>query len=216
MLKAFLPLFLLLSLASCGGGGGGGGSKGSASASTTPVSAEEISTDSAVPTAANNFEVNVKLDNFDAEQEAKVLEAGELIKKVIATEEFKNAILNHTYNGKKGFVDAGGLTNAEIYQKILEGSEKLNPGNNNTMDLELEVYHANNVVVGYTMPSVIRVWMNSKFLDKNSAAEVTTNMTHEWLHKLGFKHASNRTASRPYSVPYAVGYLMRDLAKKMS
>ncbi|WP_408098661.1 hypothetical protein ACJVC5_07040 [Peredibacter sp. HCB2-198] len=214
MTKAFLSLFLLLSLASCGGGGGGGSSSGS-NGSATPVSANEISTDAAVPTAANNFEVNVELENFDADQEAKVLEAAELIKKVIATDEFKNGILNHSYNGKKGFVDAGGLSNAEIYQKILEGSEKLNPGNNNAMDLKLEVYHANNVVVGYTMPSVIKIWMNSKFLDKNNSAEVTTNMTHEWLHKLGFKHSANRTPTRKYSVPYAVGYLMRDLARKM-
>lgn len=216
MLKAFLPLFLLLSLASCGGGGGGGGSKGgSKGGSATTVSTEEISTDAAVPSAANNFGVNVKLDNFDAEQEAKVLEAGELIKKVMASEEFKNGILNHSYNGKKGFVDSGGLSNAEIYKKILEGSEKLRPGKDNEMDLDLEVYHANNVVVGYTMPNVIRVWMNSKFLDKNNSAEVTTNMTHEWLHKLGFKHASKRTATRKYSVPYAVGYLMRDIARTM-
>lgn len=213
MLKTFFPLFLLLSLASCGGGGGSSGSSDPKGAGA--VSMEEISNNTPVPSAANNFGVNLEMENFNAEQEDKVLEASELIKKVIASEEFKNGVLNHSYNGKKGFVDSGGLTNAEIYKKILEGSEKLVPGEDNEMDLKLEVYHANNVVVGYTMPSVIKIWMNSKFLDKNNAAEVTTNMTHEWLHKLGFKHSASRTATRKYSVPYAVGYLMRDIARTM-
>ena len=211
MTKTFLSLFLLISLVSCGKGGGG-----NSPSSGDVVTLDEISSDSAVPSAAQNFDVQLEMDNFDSTQEDKVLAAADLIKKVVASEEFKNKILNHRYNGKKGFVDNGGLSNAEIYKKIIEGSEKLNPGTDNTMNLDLEVYYANNVVVGYTKPSVIRVWMNSKFLNKNNAAEVTTNMMHEWLHKLGFKHASNRTANRKYSVPYAVGYLVRNLARKIS
>lgn len=209
MLKGFLSIFLLMSLIACGKGGGGGESSGS------DVALNEVSSDSAVPAAALNFNVNLQMEKFSGAQEAKVLEAAELIKRVVASEEFKNRILNHKYNGKKTFVDNGGLTNAEIYKKILEGAEMLKPGNNNTMDLQLELYTANNIVVGYTMPNVIKVWMNSKFLNQNNSAEVTTNMMHEWLHKLGFKHAAEKTANRKYSVPYAVGYLTRTLARQM-
>lgn len=209
MLKGFLSIFFLLSLAACGKGGGGSSSGGDA------VSLDEVSTESSVPAAALNFDVQLQMDKFSASQEAKILEAAELIRRVVASDEFKNKILNHRYNGRKTFVDNGGLTNAQIYKKILEGSEKLNPGVDNTMNLDLELYTANNIVVGYTMPSVIRVWMNSKFLNKNSPAEVTTNMMHEWLHKLGFKHAAKQTANRKYSVPYAVGYLTRSIARKM-
>lgn len=208
MLKGFLSIFLLMSLIACGKGGGGGSDDAN-------VSLNEVSSDSAVPSAALNFGVNLQMEKFSGSQEAKVLEAAELIKRVVASEEFKNKILNHKYNGKKTFVDNGGLTNAEIYKKIVEGSEMLNPGNNGAMDLQLELYTANNIVVGYTMPSVIKIWMNSKFLNQNNSAEVTTNMMHEWLHKLGFKHAAKQTANRKYSVPYAVGYLTRSIARKM-
>jgi hypothetical protein len=139
----------------------------------------------------------------------------ELIRRTVASEEFKNAILNHRVNGKKRFVDNAGLSNAEIYKKIIEGSEKLNPGKDNEMDLELEVYRESTNTVGYTYPSISRIFMNAKYLNQNKPHEVTTNMTHEWLHKMGFKHAQQKTPTRKYSVPYAVGYIMQRLAKKL-
>lgn len=211
MFKTFFFLFLTLSLVSCGKSGGG-----SSSSQGDAVSAQDISTNSPVPQAALNFDVNVKLDNFNSTQEDKILRASDLIRKVVGSEEFKNAILNHTYNGKKSFVDNGGFSNAQIYKAIIEGSEKLRPGVDNEMDLELEVFSRSDTTVGYTFPNVIKVWMNSKFLNKYSAADVTTNMMHEWLHKLGFKHDHARTANRKYSVPYAVGYLVARIAKKIS
>lgn len=210
MLKTFTFLFVMLMFVSCGKSGGSDGQGGSA------ISAEDVSVDSPVPQQAFNFDVNVKLDNFTARQEDKILEAKELIKKVVASEEFKDAILNHKYKGKKTFVDNGGKSNAEIYITILEGAETLRPVIDNEMDLDLEVFTRDDDTVGYTYPNAIRVWMNSKFLNKNSAASVTTNMMHEWLHKLGFKHAQENNPARPYSVPYAVGYLVARLAKKMS
>lgn len=211
MVKTFSLIFILMFLISCGKSGGG---SGSSSSSGDTVALGELSTDSPVPSAALNFDVNLKLNNFSSTQEDKILIAGDLIKKVVASEEFKNAILNYTYQGKKTFVDNGGYSNAEIYKKIIEGSEKLRPGTDNEMDLDLVIYNANNSVVGYTFPDELKVWMNSKFFNQNSPAKVTTNMMHEWLHKLGFKHAQARTASRPYSVPYAIGYLVARLAQK--
>ncbi len=210
MLKTSFLLFCFMLLVSCGKSGGSGSNQ---PAST--VSLSEISTDSPVPTAALNFEVNVKMYSFNATQEDKIYAAADLIKKVVATDEFKNKILNHVFKGKKTFANNGRLSNAQIYKKILEGSEKLNPGNNNAMDLELELYSDQSTVVGYTLPSTLRVWMNTKYFNANNAYKVTDNMMHEWLHKIGFDHDFDSTAARPYSVPYAVGYIVRDLAKTM-
>lgn len=211
MIKTISFIFVFLFLTSCGksGGGSGAGKNGDS------VSIEEISA-AGVPQAARNFAVNIKLDNFDSAQEDKVLVAADLIEKVVATEEFKQAILNHTYKGKKTFVDNGGLSNAQIYKKILEGSEALRPGADNEMDLDLEVFRRAGTTVGYTFPNVIKVWMNEIFLNKFAPYKVTTNMMHEWLHKLGFKHAQSKTPSRPYSVPYAIGYLVAKIAKKLT
>ena len=209
MFKTFSLMFAFLFLASCGKSGSGGSKTGG-----DAVTLEEIES-GVVPQAALNFEVNVRLDNeFTAAQEDKIQIASDLIKKVIASDEFKDRILNHKFGGRKAFNDNGGLSNAEIYKKIIEGSEMLTPGIDNQMDLSLEVFRAANNTVGYTYPSELKVWMNEKYLDANKPYKVTTNMVHEWLHKLGFKHDQAATANRKYSVPYAVGYLVRDLAKK--
>jgi hypothetical protein len=211
MLKTFSFLFFVLLFVSCGNGGGGGKS----STKGNSVSLDEISSDSPVPSAAQNFRVNVKLDNFNSAQEDKVLAAADLIEKVVASEEFKNGVLNHTYNGKKTYVDNGGFSNAQVYKAIVEGQEKLRPGTDNEMDLDLEVFTRSDTTVGYTMPNVIKVWMNSKFLNSYSPAQVTANMMHEWLHKLGFKHDHAKTPGRSDSIPYAIGYLAAKIAAKM-
>lgn len=148
-------------------------------------------------------------------QEAKIDAAVELVRKVIASEEFRTRILNHTYNGKKTFVDNGGFTNAQIYTKILEGAEKLQPAKNNAMDLEIELYYEATNTIGYTYPSSKRVWMNTKYFNNYKPKNVSSNLVHEWLHKLGFGHATSYSTSRDYSVPYAIGYLVEELAGKL-
>lgn len=213
MFKTLSLLFVFLFLASCGKSGGT--STSASAAEGDLVALEEVATDSVVPSAALNFDVNLELNDFEPTHEDKVLEAAELIKKVVATEEFKNAILNHEYKGKKTFVDNAGLSNAEIYKMIIEGSEKLNPGHDNTMNLTLVSYFESANTVGYTYPSVMKVWMNRKYLNKYAPQKITTNMMHEWLHKVGFKHDAKKTPSRKYSVPYAVGYLVAEIAARV-
>ncbi len=212
MTKTFSLLFLFLFLASCGKGGSGGGS-GSNAANLTDA---DIMSSEVAPVEAQTFEINAKLSGFNREQEEKIYTAFELIKKVVASDEFKEKVLSKTYNGKKDYIDTKD-SNATVYKKILQGSEMLTPGSNNSMDLQVKAYRESANVIGYTKPSIKTIYMNTRYLDKSSFApnQVAMNLTHEWLHKLGFKHASSRTASRPHSVPYAVGYIMRALAAKV-
>lgn len=213
MTRTFSFLFLFLSLLSCGKGGGGGSSSDTAVAE---VSDGAISTPSTpAPETASTFEINAKMSKFTATQEAKVHAAFELIKQVVASDEFKSKILNFKFNGKKQFNDNNGLTNTQIYKKLLEGSEKLTPGKNNAMDLTLETYYVDANVIGYTKASIKTIYMNTKYLNTFEPYQVAMNLTHEWLHKLGFGHDAESNSSRPYSVPYGIGYIMRDMAKKL-
>lgn len=172
------------------------------------------STSAAVPTQAMTFETNVITVGTTSAQEAKIQAAERKIKAVIASDAFRTAVLNHTYKGKKTFVDNGGLTNAQIYQKILDGAETLQPSKNNRMDMNVELYYQNSTTVGYTMTGSKTIFMNTKFFNKYTSSGVSHNMMHEWLHKLGFKHAVNYSTARDYSVPYAIGNLMGKLAVK--
>lgn len=166
-------------------------------------------------TNARNWDAKIRYVNFSDAQEKKVETAITLMKKVISSEEFRSGILNHTYNGKKTFVDNGGYTNAEIYRKILEGAEKMgDTSKNSTLNVELELYKAPTTTIGYTYPNSGRIWMNTKYFDKYTPVKVSDNLMHEWMHKIGFTHETSYSKSRNYSVPYAVGYLMEKLAAR--
>lgn len=166
----------------------------------------------------DTFSVRTTLIGFTPRQESKVKSASRLIRKIVRSQEFKNAVIKHEWNGKKTFSDNNGLSNEAIYKKILEGSERqLNLGKNNTMDLELELYTDNDsITIGYTYPSIVRIFMNRKYFNKFRPYQVADNMMHEWLHKIGFNHAVKNTPERPYSVPYAVGYIVKRIAKEMN
>lgn len=166
--------------------------------------------------AIPSWDAEIRFVNFETHQEEKVRKAIELIRKVVATPEFRDRILNHTYNGKKTFVNNHGLSNEEIYQKIVDGAEIMgNTSANHRMNVELELYHSKSKTIGYTYPDTTRIWMNTKYFNRYTPVKVADNLMHEWMHKLGFTHAMEYSVDRNYSVPYAIGYLMEELAGKI-
>lgn len=167
-----------------------------------------------VPSFAAVFDAQINMVNFPQEQEDKVHKAVALIKKVVSSPEFKDRILSHTFEGKKAFVDNKGLTNEQIYQLIIDGSETLTPAKNGRMDIELALYQNSSSTIGYTYPNTTRIWVNTKYFNKYTPVKVADNLFHEWLHKLGFDHALKYSKDRNYSVPYAIGYLVEELAGK--
>jgi hypothetical protein len=81
------------------------------------------------------------------------------------------------------------------------------------MDTEVELYYAATNVVGYTYATSYRIWVNTKYFNSYSEAGVAHNLFHEWMHKLGFNHASTWSESRDYSVPYALGHLVGEIGR---
>lgn len=180
-----------------------------------PTNESSITLERPIPSKAHTWGAKVYYSNFNATQEAKVEKAINLIKKVIASEEFKMRVLNHKFKGKKIFYDNEGYSNTQIYQKILDGAEMVGKiKKNNTMDVELELYQAKTKTIGYTYPNVTKIWMNKKYFNKYTPDQVAGNLMHEWMHKLGFGHATKWSKNRDYSVPYAIGYLMEELTKQ--
>ncbi len=216
MTRTFSYLFFFLFFAACGKGGGG--TSAQSKKTGTEVSEADISLERPAPVQAQTFEINADLSGFAPDQEEKIRRAFDLIKRVVASDDFKRKILGKTYQGKRKFADNQGLSNAQIYKRLLDGAEKLKGTKNNTMDLDLRTYHEPERVIGYTKPSIMTIFLNTRYLNDRDfhENEVAMNLTHEWLHKLGFKHSAQRTAERPHSVPYAIGYIMRELAKGIS
>ncbi len=208
-MRNFFFLFLLLALLSC--------EKNSpVITSTGKISSVHQQQETESPSVKQSFEADIYLVNFTSTQEAKIAKAIALIKKVILSKEFKARILNYGHDGGMGFVDNRGLSNEEIYQKIIDAAETMNGIKNNTMDVELELYHEATKTIGYTYPDTGRIWMNTKYFNRYTPVEVSDNLTHEWMHKLGFTHAMTYSPSRDHTVPYAIGYIMEELAAKIS
>ena len=168
-----------------------------------------------VPLQAKSLKVNIKYVTFTAEQKTKYEKAVAVVKKVVATKEFMDRVKNHKYGGKITFVDNRGKTNAQIYQNILDGNESLQTAKNNAMDVEVELYYANTSTVGYTYANSKRIWVNTKYFNTYTPAKVAGNLFHEWLHKLGYTHASSYSTSRDYTVPYAIGYMISSMGAKL-
>lgn len=170
-------------------------------------------TASIIPPEAFIWETNLKMRNFSHEQEEKVKKAAEIIRKVVASEKFREKVLSYSHKGKKEFVNNHGFSNAEIYQKIIDGAEIIgNKSKNNAMDVELELYHQATKTIGYTYPNTTRIWMNTKYFDKYTPEKVADNLMHEWMHKIGFTHEMAWDEDRDHSVPYAIGYIVEELA----
>ena len=167
-----------------------------------------------VPNEAYTFDFNVKTVRMGRVKEEKIERAVEILRQVFSSPEFKDRILSHQYLGRKRFAYNKGLSNQGIYKKILKGVERLYPYQNNAMDVELELFtdYSSNVL-GFTRPRSKRIWMNTKYFDRHTPAEIASNLTHEWLHKLGFDHEREKSKYRKYSVPYAIGYIVKDLAR---
>ncbi|MCM2277861.1 MAG: hypothetical protein NDJ89_07265 [Oligoflexia bacterium] len=155
------------------------------------------------------------LKNYRPADVSKVHAAAELIERTVNSSEFREAVLSFTFKGARRFNDNNGLTNEEIYRKLREGNELLLGRTDYTADFDLQLYvprfWQSRNVIGYTNPDEMRIYVNRRFFEKFTIAEIAANMIHEWTHKLGFGHTYERTPDRPYSVPYGVGRLIQEL-----
>ncbi len=174
---------------------------------TTPVVVTPPTTD--VGTGGLRVVIN-SAKNFNDTQAAHLEASRDLLERIVNSEEFKQRVLHFTYQGQETFVQNNGLSNLQVYNKILEAAEQLPTPTeaNHVIDLSVQLYTSSYFgrnVVGYTDPSVPTIFMNTYFYNSATPGNSAGNMMHEWMHKIGFDHDYNSTARRPYSVPYAIG-----------
>lgn len=204
MMKKVILFFLTLHLFSC------------SHSSLKPQEQSEKSKRTLDRGIASQWKANINFYQFRSDEIKKVNKAVSIIKTIINSPEFRDLVLNHTFQQEKKFNENNGYSNEEIYQIILLGAEIIgNQEINNTMDVELELYEDNSKTIGYTFPHTPRIWMNRKYFSQYSHAQVAGNLMHEWMHKLGFTHAFKWNKDREHSVPYAIGYFIEDLALKL-
>ena len=147
-------------------------------------------------------------ESFTATELIKLQKAAKILEAVVNSEEFKAKVLAFS------FTNTDGISNEEIYNLIMSGKEVLSPEEDYEIDVDVTIYYAFNSVIGYTYPNTLRTWINRRYFKKFTAVGIASNMSHEWLHKIGFNHSFYRTKERPFSVPYAIGYMVEELGTK--
>lgn len=183
-------------------------------------------------TSASALSVDLDaLSGFSAADKTKIGQAAEAMSEALSSEDFKQAVLHFTYDGKEQFsnnqlADAAGntvattMSNQQIYDTMMESRETYLNNVDETAHINLTLYtppfYKKWSVVGYGYPGQPQIFMNWYYFNSYDIAQVAANIAHEWTHKLGFDHDYNRTARRPYSVPYGVGCLVENLAQGTS
>jgi hypothetical protein len=159
--------------------------------------------------------VGEKLTGFNSTAMTRVTKAFKLIEQVVNSEEFKERILNFkNTKGVRAFASNNGMTNEQIYETFMAGRETLLQDTPGEMNFYLRVYNAWwSRVIGYTSADTNTISMNWKFHKNYTAANMTGNLVHEWVHKIGFDH---RSAGEHDSAPYAIGYIVEEMARKLS
>jgi hypothetical protein len=161
---------------------------------------------------AKGWDANINFINFENHEKEKIIEAIKLIKTVIQDHEFERRVKNFNFQKKNSFHENNGLSNEEIYQKIMNGAEKIGDEEvNHRMDVELELYEHPSRTIGYTYPDTKRIWINRKYFKYYRLNQVANNLMHEWMHKLGFNHDTKWSMEREYTVPYAIGNIFEEI-----
>lgn len=213
-MKAFLILLLMFILTSC--------SFGPIDKSPVEVAAPiaiEVMTPAPVPSVpAEPVKVEewivklkiVSLTGFNEAQSARFLKICSNVQSIINSKEFKDEVLNHSYLGKKQFISTTD-SNEKVLQKILSKDWLI--------EYRLEYIAKKPFValtVGYTLPSVSWIVINSKIFNTMGDEEIAANITHEYGgHKLGrYDHDQKWNKARDYSTPYGLGSIMEKLYLK--
>lgn len=70
--------------------------------------------------------------------------------------------------------------------------------------IDAEMYWTAKRVLGYTLPNVMKEWINRRYMMKWNVCDLGSLLAHETSHKVGYKHDFERTKRRPQSVPYSI------------
>jgi len=117
-----------------------------------------------------------------------------------------------------GFKNNNGDSNKEIYDKFMSGVDEFNTVSDKDIDLFLTMYYSPRITVGYTYPSTFKTWVNSRFFkiwlkSKAGHCNIVGNVIHEYMHNMGYNHASRSNSTRKHTVPYAFGRIATEVAR---
>lgn len=168
------------------------------------------------------FSVNIQyLSGYDESQEKFVKSAMGKFEKAMNSDLLKQKIIGFAGISGGGFEENTGLTNQQVYEKLMSGSEAYMPAANFSADLFLVLREADvppllsYPPIGFGLPGTKEIITYSWWFNTASEARYAGHIAHEWSHKVGFNHSFDFTPTRQFSVPYAFGNIIEELTENM-
>ncbi len=157
-----------------------------------------------------------KVSGFSAKENANIKIAFEVIEAVVNSEEFKHEVLNYKAGPDGfGYTSNRSMNNTAVYEFLMNGQEVMAANTSGEMNFDLKRYKSSwfyRSVIGYVnIGKSNTIYANVRKYKNFDAISMASNITHEWIHLMGFYHDS---AADHNSVPYAVGYMVEKLARK--
>jgi len=156
-------------------------------------------------------------------QRERLFRTFELLEEIVNSEEFKEKVI--TYAGPRGKCTSGycysgnylwsdgkkRLSNAEIYQTIMNGEEKMRPSTPGEMNLNIKSWRFWGKTIGSTSPHTSK-WIRinwKRYYWRYEVPSMVNNILHEWIHLLGFLHSEDQSRNPSY----VIGRIAQDLVE---
>ena len=163
------------------------------------------------------FKITIESVKRYGNYENKARHAVALFAKVFNMPQFKDKVLHFTWDDDLTFADSSGLTNPQVFNKLISGPEIANTGLSYHAHINLRVY-------GKILPFLYPILFTSPdnnlintkwdFIKSSTLPELAGHYAHEYCHCLGFEHDFDETDRRAFSVPYSIGNIVTMLSKK--
>lgn len=183
----------------------------------------------------HNINVVVESYRFPKGPQRKKFEVAlGLLDQIMNSAEFKRRVISYVRSDgkreyRKNYLWRNSdqrLSNADVYEILMAGNEKMRPGTEGEMNLNSWVKVCKwwqrpgiwcRKVIGSTSPSNSKwIKLNWKFYRKYEVNNMVANMVHEWIHLLGFLHAKDVSRLElTEEVPYVVGSIAGQMAKEI-
>lgn len=144
------------------------------------------------------------LKNLNAKQQTKIRLALKDGESVLDSEIWADKIRSARYTEARGF------TGQQLVDMIRSGSHDGGPADY-AIDVSFDSFYKYNNVVGHTFLGSAWQWINRRFLDRYSPADIFAHLIHELMHRsFRFVHKGKFASS----VPYQCGRLSKEAFKE--
>ena len=101
-------------------------------------------------------------------------------------------------------IQTNGLTPSQVAESLVHAGVRI----------DTEMYRTNKRVLGYTLPSAKKVWINRRYMLEWNVCDLGSLLAHEASHKIGYKHDYQATKRRSNSVPYSINFAFKSCCSK--